>query len=719
VPVNDALASENWTRFQYCRDRGHLQFVEKADKCDKFFAGEQWAVNDLNALILQRRPALTINKIISTVGTMMGEQIYNRSEVLFRPSSGSPSDTAEALTKVWMQIAQANQLPWLRSDVFADGLIRSRGFYDARMDFNDSMQGLVRISQLNSKNVVIDPDAEEYDPDSWMDVFTTKWVTPQDIELLYSKADADYLRNKDGSAFPYGYDSLERVRDRFGGALPLAGYYGILEPHGVRRNVRLLDRQYRRIDKQLHFVDVKTGDTRPIPGEWDDNKISDVLQKAQGKLSTLRKKVKRVRWTVTADNIVLHDDWSPYKHFTVIPYFPYFRYGRTIGVVENLLGPQELLNKSSSQELHIINTSANSGWMTKVGNLVNMTTEELEQRGAETGLVLELNDITQIAKIQPNMIPQGIDRITDKAEEHIKTISNVSDSMQGFDREDVAAKAIKYKTQRGSVNMTKVMDNLERTDFLLARNVLDMVQAYYTEERVVNITHTDVLREPETVTVNQYDEASGEIINDLTLGEYDIVITSTPYRATMEDSQFEQAIALREQGIQIPDDIIIENSRLMRKAEIVKRMQGDKESPEAKAAAALQQRMQTAEVSKAEAEVGEKTADTQLKLSRAKKDEADAQAAASGDPELIKMQQEQAMEERRMEHELAMEERKMAQELEFKREEMQMKREEHQQQMAFKVQEHEQNQAMKRAQQHQQVLDSQLQQSLNPKENPA
>lgn len=37
-----------------CRDRGHLEFINKADKCDKFFAGEQWLQSDLNALALQR-----------------------------------------------------------------------------------------------------------------------------------------------------------------------------------------------------------------------------------------------------------------------------------------------------------------------------------------------------------------------------------------------------------------------------------------------------------------------------------------------------------------------------------------------------------------------------------------------------------------------------------------------------------------------------------------
>ena len=716
MAINHEITQDQWARFQWCRDRGHLEFVAKADKCDKFAMGDQWQQQDIMALELQRRPALTINKILPTISTILGEQINNRTEVLFRPSTGGNADVADALSKVWMQISQNNQLPWVRSEVFADGLIRSRGFYDVRLDFNDAMQGEVKIVQLNSKNVVIDPDAEEYDPDSWNDVFITKWLTFQDIATLYNEDDAEYLKHKEGSSYPYGYDSIERVRDRFAGIIPLGGYYGIADDAGVRRNIRVLERQYRKLDKQLHFVDIETGDMRPVPGDWDRNRIASVLEKTGGKLSTLKKLVKRIRWTVTADNVCLHDDWAPFKHFTVVPYFPHFRYGRTVGIVEGLLGPQEMLNKTSSQELHVINTTANSGWVVEENSLVNMTVEELEAHGAQTGLVVEFRKGSEPpSKIQPNQIPSGLDRLTYKAEEHIKTISNVSDSMQGFDREDVAAKAIAYKRQAGSTNLVKVLDNLERTDYLLARNVLELVQDYYTEERIINITHDDVTREPEEVAINQPDPVTGTIVNDLTIGEYDIVITSTPFRNSLEDSQFEQARALKELGIAIPDSVLIENSRLLRRSEIIKQMQDSQNSPEAQKQAELQMRGMEAEVAEKEAKVGKTQAEAQQKG-------ADAQIKANeamggNDGELQKMQAEMEMERER----LFMELQKMQQEIELKQQEMEQKLmlqlSEHQMKQQMKQDEHHQNMAL-REQQAEQQAEAQYAQQLRESANP-
>lgn len=631
MPINNDLATKQWIRYAWARDNGHAKFVEKADRCDAYFRGDQWDRADKARLQMVRRPALTINKILSTVSTVMGEQIYNRAETSFRPRNGAPSMTADILNKVFKQIADNNQLDWKRSDMFADGVITSRGFLDVRIDYNDSMEGEVRIENINSKNVIIDPDGEEYDPDSWGEVFTTKWVTADDIAVLYSKEDAEILRSRDKSFFPFGYDSIYAYRDRFGermtpGSFVMSGY----DQTNVLRNIRLIDRQYRQLDTQEHFLAPATGDMRAIPGDFDRNRIAWFVEKFG--FQVVKKLVRRIRWTVTADNVILHDDWSPYKHFTVVPYFPYFRHGTTIGMVENLLDTQELLNKATSQELHVVNTTANSGWKVKAGSLTNMTIDELEEKGAQTGLVVEVNEMDSVEKIQPNSVPTGLDRVSYKAEEHLKSISGVSDSMTGFDREDVAAKAIDKKRQAGSSNLAKPLDNLTRSDWILARNVLDLIQEFYSEERVLTITKDEVTGETEDLTINQV-SPTGEVLNDLTLGEYGVVITSVPHRETLEDSQFEQAVALKELGVQIPDSVLINASRLLNKADIIKQIEAAQNGPEAAAQRELAARAQSAEVDKVVAETANKQADAQLKGTKAQKTLIEAQIAANTPPQ--------------------------------------------------------------------------------------
>lgn len=683
MPVNTAIATDVWLRYAWIRDNGHLAYVKKATTCDDFFVGTQWDPHDLAILKSQRRPALTINKIISTVSNVLGEQIYQRTDTAFRPrNEGATEEIAGALTKVFMQISDNNQLPWVRSDVFCDGIITSRGFFDARLDFTDSLRGEVRITQLNPKNVLVDADADEYDPDKWGDVIVTKWMSPDQIELLYSKADADLLRSRTDSYFPYGYDSIDRDRDRFG--FPRAmQVLGSENERNISRNIRVIERQWRKLDRVLHLVDMRTGDMREVPKDWDDARIAQYLQENPD-VTTTKKLIHRIRWTVVADNVVLHDDWSPYKHFTVVPYFPYFRRGRTVGLVENLLGPQELLNKVSSQELHVVNTSANSGWMIKRNALTNMSIAELEQRGAQSGLVLELDELQNAEKIVPNSTPTGLDRISFKAEDHIKSISGVSDYMQGFAREDVAAKSVSANKQSGQANLAKVMDNMNRTDHLLARNILDMVQDFYTEPRLLHITTDRLMNTSQPLQVNQ-PTPEGQILNDLTLGEYAVVITTQPERDTFEDSQFDQAVSLRKDiGVQLPDSVLIQASKLKDKAKILQQMQEMSNSPEQQQMQQLGMRKTQAEVAKLEAEAQQKGTDAQLKHAKAQKEmvmaHRETQTVMNGgvDPSqppaqipedpMVKLQVEMQFKREQLDQEMALKRDQMEREFALKRE---------------------------------------------------
>src|SRR5262249_54119620 len=149
-----------------------------------------------------------------------------------------------------------------------------------------------------------------------------------------------------------------------------------------------------------HFVDMVHGDTRVVPANWSREQTERVA--ARYGLGVAKLQTEQVHWLVTADSVVLHDAISPYNRLTVIPYFPFFRRGNTIGLVENIISPQEVLNKTVSQELHILNTTANSGYKVRANALRNMDIEDLEQRGGETGIVIELDDINALEKIEPN-----------------------------------------------------------------------------------------------------------------------------------------------------------------------------------------------------------------------------------------------------------------------------------------------------------------------------
>jgi len=628
-------AQENVYRYAYMRDAGHRDFVLKARKCEEYFAGLQWNPEDLAALAMSRRPALVINKVLSTIDRLVGEQLYNRSSIAFRPGkAGATGLVADTLTQLFMQISNNNKLPWARTDVFTDGVITSRGYYDVRIQVDDNMMGEVKVSRAPAETVLLDPDSGEYDPKEWHDVMTSRWVELRDIRKIYGNKKADMLGLMPDSYSPYDFAGDDFIKDSTFGrdtiAARTAGMSYLYTAYNDVKYVRVMDRQWKELVSVPVFIDLMLGDIRPVPNNWNDEQIGYYIQQNPN-VRVIQRMMKKARWTTTACNLVLHDEWSPYKEFTIVPYFPRLRNGRTIGVVENLLSPQQLLNKARSQELHILNTSSNSGWIVENGALVNMTETELETKGSETGLVLVVNKAGSIEKIKPNQIPTGLDRVAWKAEEDIKSISNVTDYMLGSAREDVSAKAVQFNQAQGGSGFAPLLDNLNKTDTLLAERILDLVQSFYSGPRLMHIAGDRAGQQGTEMQLNM-PQADGSILNDLTIGEYGVVVTSEPESATMEQTQYEQAKEMRlELGIAIPDAYMIEVSALRDKDRLMQEISGEGTPEEEAAEKELEQRTAAAHLQKLEAEAADKSADAQLKSVRAAKEQIEVEKSALGE----------------------------------------------------------------------------------------
>tara|TARA_X000001382_G_scaffold130053_1_gene123719 strand:- start:496 stop:2619 length:2124 start_codon:yes stop_codon:yes gene_type:complete len=574
-----SLAKSQWDCYTRARDSGHEEYIDMAKKCDMYYRGDQWDEFDMQQLDDQGRPALTINTILPTINAVLGEQSTKKADIQFKPRGGGNQDVADVLTKVYQQIADNNKLEWIENQVFSDGLIQDRGYFDVRIDFSDHIMGEVKIEAKDPLDILIDPDAKHYDPRTWNEIFESKWMSIDEVEEVYGQDKADKLRMLAETGTTLGADSMEYEEERYGDTDE--HNYGQQfpgDPENARmlRAIRVIERQYYRLKECMFYLDPVTGDMRDVPYNWTKKKREQFAD--QFGLDIMTKTVRKVRWTVTADTVVLFDDWSPYKNFTIVPYFPYFRRGKPFGMVRNLLSPQEQLNKITSQELHIVNTTANSGWIVENGSLAGMTADDLEEHGAETGLVLEFNrGSTPPAKIPPNQIPTGLDRLGQKAAANIKQISGITDAMLGMDSAEVSGVAIQAKQNRGSTMLQVPLTNLAKTRQYLAESILQLVQSYYTEERIIQITdETDPYKPRTALRVNEM-TPEGEVINDLQLGEYDVIVSSAPARDNFDEMQFAEAISLRQVGVPIPDDMIVEYSHLSRKADVadrIRKMQG-------------------------------------------------------------------------------------------------------------------------------------------------
>ena len=569
------VAAANFDAYMAAYEGRHRDWLLDADTFNRYYLGEQWAEADRQALEQQGRPVLTINEIMTTVNAVLGEHGDNRVDFRFKPRHSANEDTAEVLTHVVDHILDRSHYSAHESMVFADGIISDVGFFDVRMDFDDNLQGEVSIESVDPMDVVIDPEAKEYDPKTWTRVFKARWHTLDEIESLYGKDQRKQVEGLVLAGSTYGQGSVRFLDEkRFGD--DQGGFPTGVDALSQLRGLRVIEQQQKKLTARKMFVDYETGDMKAIPENWEPERIAQVAEEYG--LGVMKKVVPRVRWTVSCDHVVLHDDWSPYEDFTLVPFFPFFRRGRFSGLVRQLMSPQDQLNKVESQQLHVVNTTANSGWQMEEGSLANMTPEELEARGAETGLVqVYRRGRTPPVKIQPNQIPTGLDRLGSKALQFIHEISGV-EALQGHQpKSTVSGVAIERSQSRALIKLGVVLDNLALSRKLVAERVLKLVQQYYNETRIMRVTDWRSPTEDEVDVVINQPTPAGTILNDVTAGRYDVVVGTAPAREGALDTEFAEALQLREAGVMIPDEVVIRASHLARKHEVaatVMEMQG-------------------------------------------------------------------------------------------------------------------------------------------------
>lgn len=625
--TDEDKARDNYRYYSYCRNNGHDEYLQKAARALAFFIGQQWTAEELSEMAETNRPALTINQFFRDMDSIVGEMIYSTGDVRFAPTDIRGDDISSVLDKLYLVTAQQNQLQYVEPSVVFMGMLTGRGYYDVRMNFDEQMQGQVDISALRSQNVVLNPDVDNRDPDKWPEVYTTRHISLDDIALTYGDAAAQEIEHTPQADWLSAYDTLaERTLSQtMSGGLAYDPTDG--DPRLLKCR-RLIERQYKQLKYKDFFIDQSTGDMSEVPENWDRNRIARMREVAG--VEVIKRRTQTIRWRVSCDRFILHDDDSPYEHFTVVPFMPYFIDGYTLGLGDQLIDMQRMTNKLYSQVLHILNSAANSGWKFKSGSLKNMTAEELETRGASTGLVAELEDTKDLERIEPGQMPVGHDSLAQTIRSMFHDISGYTSVMQGQVTPGTSAKSVDSQVARGTVNLATAYNGLYHTKTMLAQRIYSLIRTHYTETRLLHFTTYG--RDVEAVQINQ-PTPEGYIINDVTSGKYTTTVVPTPNRDAVEQTVFQQLKDMRvEMGIMIPDDVMVQYSTLPQKTAVLDAIKSAGGDPQAQAAQAqMQQQMAELELEVKSATAKNSAAQAELALARAQKAMSDAQRDPQGD----------------------------------------------------------------------------------------
>lgn len=552
---------------------GMSDWATKAKQCVDFVEGKQWSESALKKLAEEERPSFTFNKIAPLVRLVLGYHRNNRTDAKFLPGhDGTGSkEVADCLTRIVKVISEVNQEPYIDTEVFMDGIMTGRGFYDTRLSFERNDLGEVEVTARDNFSIKVDPEGEEYDLNKHSFVMEDRWVSIDEVEFTYGKSSAamiaplvhagGYMGGIPSSIFELA-DEVAPWRS-FGGSRGQNNPYMPVEAYlansfdVARKNIRLVDCQHYRRVMQRCFIDLETGAREPIPDSWDEAKIRRVLEWAEIKYRQRRtanplraqvRPVRRVRWTTMVGDMVVFDQWSPYESFTITPFFPYFRRGKTRGMVEDLIDPQQEINKRRSSQIDIVTRTAHSGWMYHKSGVTEEQKQNIERNGATPGVNIEWQGEShhKPERIQPATPPMAFERLENKGADDLKEISGINDSALGQLDRVQSGRALEARQRQSVISIQTYMDNMSRSGELKARKKLELVQNHYTEKRIFR-TYGDDGKDV-IVTINAKN-AAGEISNGVTVGRYSIAIDETPLSSSFISAQFEEMMDLAEKGI--------------------------------------------------------------------------------------------------------------------------------------------------------------------------
>lgn len=545
-------------------------FWQEADTNHRFEAGDQTVLNEMYGnLPANRRRQFSFNRIRPVVNMISGHQRRSRKSIIVTPVENGDSETADQLTKTIMWVNNQENVLETISSAFQGSLISGMNLLQVWMDYrSDPVSGNIKVDNCSYNTFLIDPFFRKADLSDCNYVWKRSFLTKREvISLMPDKA--ELIMNLQGNDNDSGRDGKFQFTP---------------ESYGYStKNLLTYDEfYYRDYRKQKMLVDTETGESM----EWassDDDKLNEFLR-TYPSVTVVVQDIPTCNLAIVVQNKVLYDGPNPsgtdrYPFVPVFAYYrpemPYFNW-RITSVVTGLRDPQYLYNRRKAIELDILESQINSGYIYKENALVNP--KDIFLSGQGRGLALKAEaQMTDVQQIQSPQIPPTTIQLSQILAQEINSISGVNEELMGSAMDDKAGILSMLRQGAGLTTLQPLFDQLDVAQKLLGKIMIDMIQANFTPGKIKKILETE---EP---TDQFYNKA---------FGRYDAVVEDGFNTSTQKQMEFAQLMQLKELGIPIPDESLINAATLQHKKQLVETIQKNQQAQQQAQEAQMQSQLQ-------------------------------------------------------------------------------------------------------------------------------
>jgi len=479
----------------------------------KFAAGDQWPVEIQNSRNLEARPCLTINKIDAYVRQVTNQQRQQRPRIkVHGMNSQSDAKIAEILTGICRHIEVNSDADHAYDNAFNYAVRCGFGYWRVKTDYvrEDSFDQEIYIEPVhNPFTVYFDPNSTLPDGSDAEKCLITQVVSKKVFEKMYPDAETGVGFTQKGT----GDSNAEWV---------------------MKEDIRIAEYWYteRKQDKLCLLSDgtSKFRSDLPSDGELLSRGLVVIDERP-----TLKKQIKMIK--CTAIEVLEEGDWAS-KYIPIIPVygeeFVVDNKRKKYGLVRMAKDAQRMYNFWKTAITESVALAPKAKWLLAEGqdeghenewaqaNIKSMPVLRYKQKDIE-GVMAPTP-----TRIQPEAPPAGIMAAADGVNSDMQAILGIFDPNQ-MATGNISGKALNGQQQQIDLTNFHYYDNLTRSIKHTARIILDLVPKIYDQARVMRIIGDD--GKPDLVEINklsQDEQGVNTILNDVTVGEYDVVMDTGP-----------------------------------------------------------------------------------------------------------------------------------------------------------------------------------------------
>lgn len=568
----------------------------------RFMAGDQWDERARREREIYRKPVVTINRMGQFVRQVTGDMRLNPTSVNVQPVDDfADIEKAEIFEGMIRQIEHASGAQNVYAHAFecqtGIGIGHFRIVTEYERDSVDRQE--IRIKRiLNPLAVTWDPNSVELDRSDAEYCFVSELMHKRAFRAKYKGAVADsFPRDEHHSGLYWQEGDFIRIaefwhREPYQRTLALTVDGETIDITGIPK-------------RDLVFVPLAEGeDGKPRKRTFTDYRVKQYIVSGKEILSG-------------------PNDWAG-KYIPVVPAIgaeiPLDEATMRHGLIRFAKDPQRLYNYYRSSQAELIGQQPRAPWLVtpkmvkgfeSLWNTANVNplpylpyTPDPNAPGA------------QPQRMDPPVASPALWQEASIASDDMKATTGIYDAALGAKSNETSGRAILARQREGDVGSFHFFDNFKIAVKRAGDILVDLIPKIYDTDRVVRIVGAES-EEAQAVQVNHVIPGLNEVMNDLTVGKFDVRVSSGPAFSTRREEAREGMTALIQAApglIPIIADIYVEAMDFPKAKEMAERIRrtmppGIVEDEQPQQPDPAQQAAMQLQMAGAEADVQKKQAD--------------------------------------------------------------------------------------------------------------